>query len=96
VARGDGIVYYAAGTELVFAAGSVASYPYQVEEAWTPHWSWRVDVSVDASREYIHDGIPLEDLNVEDRDLRLSIKRHSHIRLSDAEFDAALKLLRQP
>src|SRR5436305_10641293 len=28
------------------------------------------------------------------RDLRWSIKRHSHIRLSDAEFDAALKLLR--
>jgi len=45
-------------------------------------------------REFLHDGEPLEALNVGERDLRKVIKRRSHIRLTDAEFNAAVAALR--
>lgn len=93
IERGHGIVYYAALTGLVFAAGRVTSYPYKLEEEWTPDWPWRVDVSIEVFEEFIHNGVRLGELNVEDRDLRRSIRQKSHIRLSDAEYAAAVKLL---
>jgi hypothetical protein len=35
-------------------------------------------------------GVPLETLNVGDRDVRVSMRRRSHIRLSEAEYQAAV------
>lgn len=92
LAKGDGVVLYAAGTGLVFAVGSATSHPY-LDESDTTNWPWRVNIKLDWAREFIHDGEPLEALNVDERDLRTAMKRRSHIRLSEAEFDAAVKAL---
>lgn len=93
LAKGDGVVLYAAGVGVIFAAGKVTSHPYLDETDASP-WLWRVNIELDWSREFLHDGEPLEVLNVEDRDLRKAIKRRSHIRLSNAEFEAAVRALR--
>ncbi|MBW8058857.1 MAG: hypothetical protein FVQ78_00695 [Solirubrobacterales bacterium] len=93
LANGDGVVLYAAGVGLFFAVGKVTSHPYLDETDTTP-WPWRVHIELDQSREFLHDGEPLELLNVEERDLRKVIKRRSHIRLSEAEFEAAVRALR--
>ena len=93
LAKGDGVVLYASGTGLIFAVGSVTSYPYLAEETAATGWPWRVNVELDSWRQFVHDGERLSDLNVEDRDLRKVIKRRSHIRLSDAEYAAATQVL---
>jgi hypothetical protein len=90
---GHGIVYYGSGWRLVFAVGTVTSEPYRINDSWTADWPWVIDVELHHQREFIQEGIPLEDLNVEERDLRVSIKRHSHIRLSPAELEEAARLL---
>jgi hypothetical protein len=93
LAKGDGVVFYAAGIGLIFAVGRVTSHPY-LDETDTTAWPWRVNIELAQSREFLHDGEPLEVLNVEKRDLRKAIKRRSHIRLSNAEFEAAVRVLR--
>lgn len=93
LAKGDGVVLYAAGVGLIFAVGRVTSHPYR-DEADTTDWPWRVNIELDQSREFLHDGEPLEVLNVDGRDLRNVIKRRSHVRLSDAEFQSAVRALR--
>lgn len=90
---GDVIVLYASGTGLFFAVGSVTSYPYLFEEAGTTNWPWRVNVELDHWRDFVHDGVPLDALNVDGRDLRQVIKRRSHVRLSDREYEAAVRAL---
>lgn len=90
---GDGIVLYASGTGLFFAVGEVKSFPYRFEEDGTTDWPWRVNVKLAHWREFLHDGVPLEVLNVDERDLRKTIKRRSHIRLSATEYDAAVRAL---
>ncbi len=89
MATGDGIVLYASGTGLIFAIGHVTSYPYRQEAVGHESWPWRVNVELSRWREFIHDGVPLDLLNVESRDLRKVIKRRSHIRLTDTEYAAA-------
>ena len=93
MAPGDGIVLYASGTGLFFAVGEVTSFPYRFEDDGQTDWPWRVNVKLAHSREFLHDGVPLEVLNVDERDLRKTIKRRSHIRLSAAEYDAAVRVL---
>ncbi len=93
IASGDGIVYYAAGTGLVFAGGYATSYPYQATQRETTNWPWQVTVHLDHAHQFIHNGIPLTDLNVGDRDLRVSMKRHSHIQLTEDEYRAAIDRL---
>lgn len=90
---GDGIVYYASGIGLVFAVGEVTSFPFPFDDPEQPHWPWRARVKLTHWRDFIPDGVPLEALNVEKRDLRQSIKRRSHIRLSQGEYQEALRLL---
>jgi hypothetical protein len=87
---GDRVVLYATGKGLVFAAGDVISIPY--EEDGDSRWGWRVRVSLTHGTTYIHDGVPLERIE-EERILRNTIKRRSHIRLTDGEFEKALELL---
>lgn len=93
---GDGIVYYATGRGLIFAAGEVTSYPYQAESETETHWPWRVNVRLDWNKPFIHEGVPLEHLNVDGRDLRVSMRRRSHIRLSEAEYETAVNALKGP
>lgn len=96
IKSGDGIVLYASGTGLFFAAGTVTSYPYLFEQDGSTRWPWRVNVKLDHWRDFIHDGVPLEVLNVDGRDLRVSIKRRSHIRLSETEYQVAVRALGGP
>jgi hypothetical protein len=91
--RGDGVVLYASGTGLFFGVGSVTSFPYLAEDNPGTDWPWRVNVKLDHWRDFVHDGEPLTDLSIDGRDLGQVIKRRSHIRLSDAEFDAAVTAL---
>jgi hypothetical protein len=63
----------------VFALGTATGYPYEVDEQWTADYRWVVDVQLECATEHIHDGIELEHLNVDGRDLRASIRRRSHI-----------------
>ena len=90
VKAGDGI-YYATGKGVIFAAGDVTSYPYQAESPTETHWSWRVNVRLDHQKDFIHNGASLDDLSVDGRDLRKSIRQQSHVRLSKAEYDAAIE-----
>ena len=93
---GEGIVYYASGTGLIFAVGEITSFPYRNDDPEHQGWPWRVKVKLSHWRDSISDGVPLEALNVGERDLRQVIKRRSHIRLSEAEYDEAVRLLSQP
>jgi len=93
---GEGIVYYASGTGLIFAVGEIMGFPYRNDDPAHQGWPWRVKVKLSHWRDSISDGVPLEALNVEERDLRQVIKRRSHIRLSEAEYNEAVRLLSQP
>ena len=86
---GDGIVYYAAGRRVVFAGGTITSAPWEDADD-DSRWPFRVKVSLSVWVEFIHDGLPLEDISVGGRELRSSIRQHSHIRLSQSEYEAAM------
>lgn len=92
IRTGDGIVYYAAGHRVFFAAGQATSLPYLDADDET-RWPWRVNVTLPWRTEFVHDGVPMEHLNIDGRDLRDSIKQHSHIRLSESEYTEALRRL---
>jgi len=88
---GDKIVLYAAGWGAFFACGTAHSCPYEYDD--DDPWRWRVDFKLDHAVPRIHDGVPLQVLNVDGRDLRIAMRRRSHIRLSEAEYDAAVQAL---
>jgi len=92
---GDGVLYYAAGWRLLFAAGTVSSYAYWFESDGYTSWPWRVNVQLDDAytREFIHEGVPLDVLNVAGRNFGNLMKRRSHMTLSDAEWQAGLDAL---
>ncbi len=88
--RGDGIAYYAAGWQVVFAWGALTSSPYEQDNA---DWPWRVDVELERSVPFIHDGLPIRQANakepgVQDRDLMISLRSKSHFELRPVEFKA--------
>jgi hypothetical protein len=95
IKTGDVLVYYAVRHGVVFGAADVTSHPY---EGSNPFGGWQVDVTIRSdSRQFIHDGISLELLNQPgERDLRRSVKRRSHIALSDDEYAEAVRLLNSP
>jgi hypothetical protein len=82
--RGDGIAYYAATWRVVFAWGTLTSSPYQQDNA---DWPWRVDLKLEHSVAFVHEGLPIRQANV-DRDLMISVRSKSHIELQPAEFKA--------
>ena len=94
---GDGVLYYAAGWQLLFAAGTVASYSYWFESDGATSWPWRVNVQLDEkyTREFIHEGVPLDVLDVNGRSFGNLMKRRSHMTLADAEWQAGLDALRR-
>ena len=93
IRTGDGIVYYGAGYRVVFAAGHATGLPYQAESYAETNWPWRVNVSLPWTAEFIHDGVPLHNVSVGRRDLGVSLKRRSHIRLTQEEYEAAVQAL---
>jgi hypothetical protein len=85
---GDEFVYYALRGDLsrVVAVGKVIGDVYYRDR--DPGWPWLVPVGLEARRELISEGIPLERLQV-DRNLRKSVQRRSHLRLTAREFERA-------
>jgi hypothetical protein len=96
IRTGDTVIYYAAGWQLLFAAGTVTSYAYLFEAEGETPWPWRVNVQLDdeLTREFVHDGVPLDMLDVDGRVFGNLMKRRSHMTLSDVEYAAALDALR--
>lgn len=92
---GDGIVYYAAGSRLLFAAGTVTSHSYYKPKDNEDLWPWKVDVSLDEERslDFIPRGVALDAISVDGRDLGRSIRQKSHIRLTESEYNAAMDAL---
>jgi hypothetical protein len=98
VRPGDKVILYGAGWGAFFASGTAESYPFEVTEGdpwYEPDdpWSWHVRFSLEHHVDAIHDGVPLESLNVDDRDLRVAMRRRSHIRLSSREYEAGITAL---
>jgi hypothetical protein len=61
-----------------------------VDAEW---FEWRVDIELQQHKRFLHEGLPLEVVSVDGRDLLRSIWRVSHIKLRPAEFEAAAKAL---
>jgi hypothetical protein len=93
IRTGDGIVYYAVGHGVIFAAGAATTLPFRAQDDET-RWPFRVGVSLTETVEFVHDGEPLDSVSIDGRSLRQSIRQHSHIRLSEAEYEAAVQALR--
>lgn len=92
---GDRIVYYAAGSGVLFAAGTVTSRAYLKPRDSEDVWPWKVDVTLDdeCSLDFIRHGVPLQTASVDGRDLGRSIRQKSHIRLTEKEHRAAIDAL---
>jgi hypothetical protein len=91
VRPGDRLLYYAVGQRVVFGVYEATSLPFNAEP--DDPWGWHVKVAPIVDVDFVHDGVPLEALNVDGRDLRRSIRQHSAIRLTDLEGDAAFTQL---
>ena len=89
---GDRLVYYAVGHGVVFGVYEAISLPFRADSS---QWGWHVKVEPIIDLDFVHDGVPLEKLNVNGRDLRRSIRQHSAIRLKEAEAKAAEAEIRQ-
>jgi hypothetical protein len=83
---GDGISLYAARWQVVFAWGEVVSVPF--EDPSEPDWPWRVNICIEQSVPFLHEGMPLGHASVADRNLMLSVRSKSHFGLRPAEFKA--------
>ena len=94
VKKGDEVVYSASGTGLFFAAGSVTSHPY-LDRTDSRDWPWRVDVELQLSTRFIHDGVRLDELVLPSshNDVRNRIKRRSHVQLTADEHRVAVEKL---
>jgi hypothetical protein len=92
----DKFVYHAVGENgsRVVAIGSVLSacrHEPRIDGQFG--FEFACDVEIVVKRRLIAEGLPLEELNVDGRDLRRSVARHSHIRLRPEEFERAKLLL---
>jgi hypothetical protein len=87
----DKLVLYASGLGKIFGVVEVTGQP-ELDNRAAP-WSYRVRTRPLLVIEDLARAPALEDANV-DRNLRKSIRQQSHIRLRDAEYDAAVAALR--
>ena len=87
VARGDLGVLYAAVWQAVFGIVEVVGDPE--DDASRNRWRWRFAIRPLILVDDLRDAPPVEAIGV----FPQSIWRHSHIRLSEPQFDAARRLL---
>jgi hypothetical protein len=92
VQPGDGLILYASGTRIIFAAVRATSFPYKRTD--NTEWPWQVDVEHIATRETLHEGEPLDVLAVDGREHNVRIRRRSHVNLTEMEFAAGVEALR--
>jgi hypothetical protein len=65
------------------------------ERVHEPHIVDRATAHVSLSQivEFVHEGTPLEHLNVSGRDLAQSVRRHAYIRLTKDEYETGVRSL---
>ena len=92
---GDEFLYHAIGVDgsRLVAIGAVLSACYHNPDI-DPGFEFACDIRLTTKRPLVSEGVPLEDVNVRGgRDLRRTVARRSHIRLTDAEFERAKRAL---
>jgi hypothetical protein len=91
MARGDRLVYYAAGWQCIFAAGEVASDGPLPEGSPTnpTRWPWSVRVHLHLCVPDLTFAPPLDAIGVPPR----SLSQHSHIRITPEHYSRAVEAL---
>ena len=84
---GDLAILYAAVWQALYAVVEVVGLPEH--DPARERWAWRFAISPRAVVADLHDAPPVEAAGV----FPQSIWRHSHIRLSEEQFDAARELV---
>jgi hypothetical protein len=87
VAPGEPAILYAAVWQAVFAVVEIAGPPEHDPER--TRWSWRFPIKPLVAVRDLHDAPPVEAAGV----FPPSIWRHSHIRLTNEQFEAARVLI---
>ena len=87
VAPGERAILYAAVWQAVFAVVEVAGLPEHDPER--DRWAWRFPIRPLVAVNDLHDAPPVEAAGI----FPQSLWRHSHIRLTDEQFEAARELI---
>ena len=87
VQRGESAILYAAVWQAIFGVVEVVGDPEHDPER--ERWSWRFAIRPLAVVRDLHDAPPVEAAGV----FPQSLWRHSHIRLTRAQFDSARELI---
>ena len=87
VQRGDGAILYAAVWQAVFGVVEVVGDPENDPER--QRWAWRFPIRPLVVVRDLHDAPPVEEAGI----FPQSLWRHSHIRLSDEQFERARELI---
>jgi hypothetical protein len=87
VEPGDPAILYAAVWQAVFAVVEIAGVPEH--DPGRERWSWRFPIRAVVAVGDLHDAPPVEAAGI----FPQSLWRHSYIRLSQEQFDAAARLI---
>jgi hypothetical protein len=93
IERGDRLVVYASGSAALYGEGRFIAIEEVISDEPEPsgheRWCWRLDTRLLAAAEKLAAAPALREIGVSPKSLR----QHSHIRLSDEQGQAALRLL---
>lgn len=96
IERGDRLVVYASGSAAVYGEGRFVAIEEVISDEPEPsgdeRWPWRLDTRLVAAVDELAVAPALREIGVSPKSLR----QHSHIRLSDEQGHAALRLLERP
>lgn len=93
VVRGDRIVYYAAGWRRIFAEGEASSEPYREQSQQHARFPWWVNVHLGLVRTFIREGVLLDSISVDGRNLAMAVRQAMHIRLRSREYESTVRAL---
>jgi hypothetical protein len=89
VQRGELAILYAAIWQAVFAVAEIAGVPEHDPEK--SRWAWRFPIRALVAVADLHDAPAVEEAGI----FPQSLWRHSHIRVTDEQFDAARRLIEE-
>jgi hypothetical protein len=96
IERGDRLVVYASGSAVLYGEGRFIAIEEVISDEPEPsgheRWRWRLDTRLVAAVDELAMAPALRDIGVSPKSLR----QHSHIRLTDEQGHAALRLLERP
>jgi hypothetical protein len=95
IARGDRLVVYASGSAALYGEGRFVAVEEVLSDEPEPsgheRWRWRLHTRLIAAVDLISHAPALREIGVSPKSLR----QHSHIRLTDQQGEAALRLIEQ-